>query len=123
MKYLLISLFFLNSCSFFFSEDNLKTVKANVDSGKAILIDTRSQREWNQGHVKGAKRFEVSDLRKMKEENELEKNIPKDKIIYTHCMVGMRAKVAAEVLKERGYDVRPLKEGYPDLIKAGFQKE
>ena len=123
MKYLLISLFFLNSCSFFFSEDNLKTVKANVDSGKAVLIDTRSQREWDKGHVKGAMRYEVKDIRKMKEENELEKNIPKEKIIYTHCMAGVRAKIAAEVLKERGYDVRPLKEGYPDLIKAGFQKE
>jgi rhodanese-related sulfurtransferase len=123
MKYLLISLFFLNSCSFFFSEDNLKTVKANIDSGKAVLIDTRSQREWDQGHVKGAKRFEVKDIRKMKEEKKLEENIPKDKIIYTHCMAGIRAKIAAEVLKERGYDVRPLKEGYPDLIKAGFQKE
>jgi len=121
MKYIIFLTLILNACSFIFSEDNLNSVKENVESGKAILIDTRSPREWNQGHIHGARRYEVSDLRKLKKSGELEKTIPKDKIIYTHCMKGVRAKIAADILKERGYDVRPLKEGYTDLIKAGLQ--
>ena len=111
-----------SSCPKDISEKDLSIVKAEVESGKAILIDTRSKGEWDQGHVSGAKRYEVSDLKKLKEEGKLSSEFPKDKIIYTHCMAGYRAKTAADVLKERGYDVRPLKKGYPDLLKAGFQK-
>ncbi|TDJ04545.1 MAG: rhodanese-like domain-containing protein [Deltaproteobacteria bacterium] len=123
MKYLFLLLLTLNAFALDFTKDDLSIVKANFKSGKAVIIDTRSQREWNKGHVNGAKRYEVSDLKKLREKGELEKNIPKDKIIYTHCMAGYRAKRAAEILKERGYDVRPLKKGYPDLIKAGFPKK
>lgn len=121
LKYLLPILLLLSSCSFIFSKDDLSTVKSNFESGKAILIDARSLGEWNRGHINGARRYQVSDLKKLDEEGKLDKEFPRDKIIYTHCAVGLRAKIAAEVLKERGYDVRPLKEGYSDLIKAGFQ--
>jgi rhodanese-related sulfurtransferase len=48
--------------------------------------------------------------------------VPKDKIIYTHCKAGGRALTCGDILKAQGYDVRPLKPGYEDLIKAGFQK-
>jgi len=119
MKYLLLFFISINLFGMEFTKDDLSTVKKNLESGKAVLIDTRSQREWDQGHVKGARRFEVSDLKKLKEK--VKEKIPQNKIIYTHCMAGYRAKIAADVLKERGYDVRPLKKGYPDLIKAGLQ--
>jgi rhodanese-related sulfurtransferase len=45
---------------------------------------------------------------------------PKDKIIYCHCRSGRRCLTAADILKKQGYDVRPLKAGYEDLLKAGF---
>ena len=32
------------------------------------------------------------------------------------------ALTAADLLKKQGYDVRPLKDGYKDLLKAGFPK-
>ena len=50
------------------------------------------------------------------------KQIPKDKIVYTHCVMGVRALKAAKILEKLGYNVRPLKAGYEDLIKAGFEK-
>ena len=46
--------------------------------------------------------------------------LPKDKIIYCHCLVGGRCLEAARLLQPLGYDVRPLKAGYPSLVKAGF---
>ena len=50
------------------------------------------------------------------------KQLPKDKVIYCHCRAGGRALLAADILKKLGYDVRPMKEGYEDLLKAGFIK-
>ena len=48
--------------------------------------------------------------------------LPKDQIIYLHCASGKRCVTAAAVLQKLGYDARPLKEGFKDLVKAGFPK-
>ena len=47
---------------------------------------------------------------------------PKDKPIYLHCASGVRCLQAAEILKKQGYDARPLKDGYKDLVDKGFVK-
>jgi hypothetical protein len=44
--------------------------------------------------------------------------LPKDKIIYCHCLAGGRCLQAA-ILEPLGYDVRPLAPGYPQLVQAG----
>ena len=49
--------------------------------------------------------------------------VPKGKVVYCHCAAGRRALVAADILKKLGYDVRPLKPGYKDLLKAGFESD
>jgi phage shock protein E len=51
---------------------------------------------------------------------ELAKVLPKDKVIYCYCLAGGRCMEAASILKPLGYDVRALKPGYPQLVKAGF---
>jgi phage shock protein E len=43
-------------------------------------------------------------------------------ILYTHCVVGKRSVMAAQILRKYGYDVRPLKAGYRELLEAGFKK-
>ena len=53
---------------------------------------------------------------------QLAKNLHLDKTIYCHCRSGGRAVIAGPILKKMGYDVRPLKAGYADLLKAGFFK-
>jgi rhodanese-related sulfurtransferase len=50
------------------------------------------------------------------------KKVPKDKVIYTHCRGGGRALTCAKILKEHGYDVRPLKPGIQALLDAGLEK-
>jgi rhodanese-related sulfurtransferase len=54
----------------------------------------------------------------------LAKKLPKNKktILYTFCVVGMRAKTAAIKLEQAGYTVRALKPGYEELLEAGFKK-
>jgi rhodanese-related sulfurtransferase len=104
------------------TKDSLDTVKENVKSGKALIVDVREQNEWNAGHLQGAVLAPMSKLRNESESKELLKLLPKDKIIYTHCRAGGRALMCGDILKQQGYDVRPLKPGYDDLIQAGFEK-
>ena len=102
------------------TKDSLQTVKANVESKKAILVDVRDKQEWNMGHVASALMLPLTDLRRPDQIQTLVKDLPKDKIIYTHCVVGMRSLKAAEILKKQGFEVRALKPGYLELIQAGL---
>jgi phage shock protein E len=105
------------------TKDDLKTVKKNIEEKKAILIDVRELTEWKEGHVKGAVLLPISELNKKVDEAKIQELV-KDKktIIYCHCGAGRRALKAGEMLEKLGYDVRPLKPGYFDLVEAGFEK-
>jgi phage shock protein E len=104
------------------TKDSLDTVKSNVKDGKAVIIDVREQGEWDAGHLKGAVLMPMSKLRNEKQAAEMLKSLSKDKIIYTHCKAGGRALSCGDILKSEGYDVRPLKPGFDELLKAGFEK-
>ena len=52
----------------------------------------------------------------------LAQQLPKDKIVYTYCASGYRSLKAATTLEKFGYDVRPLKAGYKQLVEQGFPK-
>lgn len=108
-------------------EGFVKVVQENVAKGKAVLVDVRSQEEWNKGHIEGSIFLPVTSLQKHSlDPKKLAKTLPakqEKKILYTFCVVGMRAKAAARVLEQQGYTVRALKPGYDELIKAGFKKD
>lgn len=104
------------------TKDSLKDVKKNVEREKAVLVDVREKAEWDKGHIEGSVFLPLSVLRKGIDEKELEKKLPEKKIAYTFCVVGKRAIAAGDILKKRGYEVRPLKPGYKELVKAGFKK-
>lgn len=103
------------------TKESLETIKDKVAAKKAVLVDVRDKEEWAKGHVEGAILLPLSELRLRNRTEEMVKDLPKDRIIYTHCVVGMRSLKAAEILKSRGFDVRALKPGYDELIKAGFE--
>jgi rhodanese-related sulfurtransferase len=104
------------------TKDSLDDVKQRVKDKKAILLDVREKKEWDDGHLRDAKLIPLSDLKKGVDADKLAKDLPKDKIIYCHCAGGVRCLPAADILKKSGYDVRPLKPGYKDLLNAGFPK-
>jgi len=105
-----------------FTKDTLHVVKVNVTKKKAVLVDVRSQEEWNQGHIEGSIFLPVTSLGKNPDPKKLAKILPKKKILYTFCVVGMRAKTAAKKLEQQGYTVRALRPGYEELIEAGFKQ-
>lgn len=113
-----------------FTKDTLEQVKSNVAQKKAVLVDVRGIEEWNEGHLEGSLFVPVTSLRKYAlDPKKLEKTLPKQAkdekeptILYTFCVVGMRAKQAGIILEQQGYAVRVLKPGYEQLLKAGFKK-
>ena len=102
------------------TKDTLPAVQQAVAAGQAVLVDVREPDEWAAGHVAGARLLPLSTLEAGVDPARLAQVLPKDKIIYCHCLAGGRCLEAAAILTPLGYDVRPLKPGYPQLIQAGF---
>lgn len=77
---------------------------------KAQLIDVREQREFETGHILGARNIPLSQMRQRAAE------IRPDKPVYLYCQTGARSIRAAEFLKK--------KHGCEDLthLKGGFRK-
>jgi rhodanese-related sulfurtransferase len=104
------------------TKEPLSEVQKSLSENKAVLVDVREEDEWKEGHVEGAVFLPLSALKNGVDSKKLEAQIPKGKIIYTHCVVGKRAVAAGNILQKYGYEVRALKQGYNELVAAGFKK-
>ena len=104
------------------AEPSLAEVKKSVQAGQAVLVDVREEAEWDNGHIAGAIHLPVGELSDGTDPQSWKAKLPKDKILYTHCVSGKRSASAAEILGKLGYEVRPLKPGYKELLEAGFDK-
>ena len=84
------------------SYDQISGAKAKelMDSESGyIIIDARTQEEYDQGHIPGAiliPEYEIA----ARAENELP---DKDQLILVYCRSGRRSKIAAEELVKLGY--------------------
>ena len=74
--------------------------KKIMDSGEEhIILDTREQDEYDEGHIAGAILIPYTEI-----ENKAEETMPdKDKLILVYCRSGRRSKIAAESLAKLGY--------------------
>lgn len=64
-----------------------------------IILDTREQDEFDEGHIPNAILIPYTEI-----ENQAEEMIPyKDKLILVYCRSGRRSKIAAESLAKIGY--------------------
>ncbi len=108
------------------TKDSLELIQNRIAKDEAILIDVREKDEWEDGHLQSAIFLPLSILEEGPSNEtfaeSVTKNLPKDKIIYCHCAAGGRVMPASAILHKLGYDIRPLKAGYKDLLKAGFKK-
>jgi rhodanese-related sulfurtransferase len=102
-------------------KQSLNEVKRELTDKKAVLVDVREKREWDEGHLAGAIFLPLSELRKPDQAKSLAQ-LPKDLLVYTHCRSGVRSATAAKILTEFGLKVQSLKPGYEELLEAGFKK-
>ena len=74
--------------------------KKIMDSGEEhIILDTREQDEFDEGHIPGAILIPYTEI-----EEKAEGMLPdKDKLILVYCRSGRRSKIAAESLARLGY--------------------
>lgn len=97
---LLISVgFLLWGCS---SEAKYETITADkakemMDTKEVIVLDVRSQDEFNERHIENAINIDVNDIEKA---NGL---IEKDQTILVYCQSGNRSKKASKKLVKMGY--------------------
>lgn len=78
---------------------------------KYILLDVRTDKEYEKGHIKDSVHIPVDNIRKRLAE------IPRDKKIIIYCKVGLRGYIAYRVLVQHGFDVVNLSGGY-DIYQA-----
>ncbi len=79
-----------------FKQVNVDKVRELVESN-AYIVDVREVREFENGHIKGAKNIPLSELRERVNE------IPKDIPVYLHCRTGQRSYNATLALQNLGY--------------------
>lgn len=74
-------------------------LRSAIARGQApIVVDVRTAREWNAGHIAGALHVPLGDLQARASE------IPRDRPLATMCEAGYRSALAASVLSRAGLD-------------------
>lgn len=83
--------------------------------GDAIFLDVREPAEWNLGHVPGAVHVPRGQL-----EGKIEAILPRDSNVIVYCARGSRSALAADTLRQMGYEsVASLTGGFRDWADGG----
>ena len=108
LVFLLLAVMLLTACGQD-KENNQGAVYVNITAEEAkqimdaeegyIILDVRTQEEYDQGHIPGAIVISHEEI----EEKAEEVLTDKDQLILVYCRSGRRSKIAAEALVERGY--------------------
>lgn len=112
------------------TKDTPAVIKANLANKKAVIMDVREQEEREEGVLAGAIHVPHSQIEAAAADSAALKRLGEalaskifaKTIVYTHCASGYRSRKAATVLEKLGYEVRPLKAGYQQLVGQGFPK-
>lgn len=86
-----------------------------MERSDTYLLDVRTQEEYNEAHLEGAKLLPVSELESRLPELE----IARDKEIIVYCRSGNRSTKASEILSKHGYKVANVEGGITAWQAAG----
>jgi len=96
----------------------LSVHKLHERVSNATVLDVRTEKEWNGGHIEGAIHIHGGKLQ------ENFKRVPRDKPVTVICGSGYRGSIAASFLKREGYeDVSNVLGGMSAWKSAGFAME
>ncbi|MDT8716279.1 DsrE/DsrF/DrsH-like family protein [Clostridium sp. 19966] len=86
----------------------------SYDKDNVIILDVRTNIEFNNGHIEGAINIPVDELRdRMKE-------LDKGKEILEYCQVGLRGYIASRILIQNGFKVKNISGGYKSFLSQKF---
>lgn len=88
--------------------DNVTVDDYNRDFDKEtmVLLDVRNLVEVENGAIEGSIHIPVDELRARMNE------LPKDKLIFIYCQVGIRGYIASRILTQNGFKTKNLSGGY-----------
>lgn len=94
---------------------HVEEIDARPRDGSAVLLDTRTPREYARGHAEGFINLPLDELRERLAE--LEKGKP----VYVMCQSGMRSYLACRILMQNGYECYNFSGGYRfyDAVRRG----
>ena len=108
LVFLLLAVMMLAACGQD-KENDREAVYVNITAEEAkqimdseegyIILDVRTQEEYDQGHIPGAIVISHEEIAEKAEEVLTDK----DQLILVYCRSGRRSKIAAEALVELGY--------------------
>ena len=108
LVFLLLAVMMLTACGQD-KENDQRAVYVNITAEKAkeimdseegyIILDVRTQEEYDEGHIPGATQLSHEEIAEKAEEMLTDKN----QLILVYCRSGRRSKIAAEALMELGY--------------------
>jgi rhodanese-related sulfurtransferase len=78
---------------------NVQDFAALVSEGTGLLLDVRTDREFEMGHIKGAAQIDFYDAGFQEELAKLDKAVP----VYVYCRSGNRSGQAAQMMKQMGF--------------------
>lgn len=104
------------------SEENFEVIELlhsdefaeHIKNGDVQLIDVRMKKEFDEGHIDGAKNFHIYG----KEFQDSILTLDKEKPVYLYCKAGARSEEAALELKKLGFKkIYDLKGGFSRFKK------
>lgn len=87
------------------------------DTDTTVLLDVRSLKEFDNGHIPGAVHIPVDELRSRLEE------LDRTKKLMVYCQVGYRGNVATRILLQNGFDAANVTGGYKSYEIASFRPD
>lgn len=103
------------------AEDKVKHVDAEkaaqlVADGKVTVLDVRTEDEFKEGHIQGAKNVDILEKDFAKKLESLDKTKP----VLVHCQAGGRSTRSLPTLEKLGFtEIYHLDGGMSDWVKAG----
>ena len=84
----------------------------------AVVVDVRTESEWNEGHIPGARHIFLGELVDMLDE------LPRDRALVIACQGGSRSSIGTSLLRARGFEnVINFSGGFAEWQQAGLPIE
>jgi hydroxyacylglutathione hydrolase len=94
-----------------------ETAASKIEKGEVVILDVRTQQEWNEGRIPGARRILLGHLPDQAEK------ISGDKPVLVHCKAGGRSAIASSILSARGIPVINMSGGFDQWKEKGLPQE